>query len=68
MGKGVDAGPGAGAGAALLAAHPAACDALAGLLGYEGSWQSADATLSGARLVARHPDTAAALEVLLAGH
>ncbi|MEU0523271.1 hypothetical protein [Streptomyces niveus] len=58
---------GAGAGAALLAAHPATCDALAGLLGCEGSWQTADAAPPGALLAARHPETAAALEVLLAG-
>ncbi|MEU0692438.1 hypothetical protein ABZ349_00415 [Streptomyces niveus] len=57
----------AGTGAALLAAHPATCDALAGLLGCEGSWQTADAAPPGAPLAARHPDTAAALEVLLAG-
>ncbi|MFC9607606.1 hypothetical protein ACFTTN_29685 [Streptomyces niveus] len=57
----------AGAGVALLAAHPATCDALAGLLGCEGSWQTADAAPPGALLAARHPDTAAALEVLLAG-
>ncbi|WP_329031481.1 DUF5682 family protein [Streptomyces sp. NBC_01725] len=61
------AGAGAGSGAALLAAHPTTCDALAGLLGCEGSWQTADAAPSGALLAARHPDTAAALEVLLAG-
>ncbi|MFF2190691.1 hypothetical protein [Streptomyces sp. NPDC058155] len=60
-------GAGGGAGAALLAAHPATCDALAGLLGCEGSWQTADPAPSGALLAARHPETASALEVLLAG-
>lgn len=61
------AGGGAVAGAALLAAHPATCDAVAGLLGCEGSWRPADPAPPGALLAARHPDTAAALEVLLAG-
>ncbi|MFD5898811.1 hypothetical protein [Streptomyces sp. NPDC060366] len=60
-------GAGGSAGAALLSAHPATCDALAGLLGCEGSWQTADPAPSGALLAARHPETAAALEVLLAG-
>ncbi|WP_042387966.1 DUF5682 family protein [Streptacidiphilus melanogenes] len=56
-------GPG---GLALLPAHPAACDAAARLLGCEPSWSTAPATSSGARLLATHPDTAQALEVLLA--
>lgn len=58
---------GAGAGAALLAAYPATCDAVADLLGYEGSWETAAPAASGAVLTARHPDTAVALEALLAG-
>lgn len=52
-----------GNGLALLAAHPATCDAVAELLGCEGSWQ---ATPNGAVLLSRHPDTAVALEALLA--
>ncbi|WP_329181058.1 hypothetical protein [Streptomyces sp. NBC_01477] len=55
-----------GRGAVLLAAHPAACDAFAELLGCEGSW-AADPGARGAALLGRHPDTAAALEVLLTG-
>lgn len=65
-GTGGDGG-GAVAGAALLAAHPATCDAVAWLLGCEGSWRTADPAPPGALLAARHPDTAGALEVLLAG-
>lgn len=58
---------GGGRGATLLAAHPATCDAAASLLGCDGTWTTADPGLEGAALVGRHPDTAAALEVLLAG-
>ncbi|SFK21642.1 DUF5682 family protein [Streptomyces pini] len=53
-------------GAALLAAHPAACDAVAGLLGCDGTWQSAESAPPGAALADRHPRTAVALEALLA--
>ncbi|WP_133916005.1 DUF5682 family protein [Streptomyces sp. NBC_00582] len=53
-----------GGGVALLAAHPATCDALAGLLGCEGTWETAEP--GGAELLARHPGTALALEALLA--
>ncbi|MEV0321529.1 hypothetical protein ACIBKX_16125 [Streptomyces sp. NPDC050658] len=56
----------AGKGSALLAAHPATCDALADLLGCEGTWQSAVPVRRGAELVDRHPETAAALAQLLA--
>ncbi|MFJ8086519.1 hypothetical protein ACIQ6Y_38920 [Streptomyces sp. NPDC096205] len=49
---------------ALLAAHPATCDALAGLLGCEGTWETA--APRGAALLERHPRTATALEALLA--
>ncbi len=53
---------------ALLDAHPAACDAVAELLGCAGDWAAAEsAGRSGALLVARHPAAAEALEVLLAG-
>ncbi|MEV7177424.1 hypothetical protein [Kitasatospora sp. NPDC093679] len=55
-----------GGAAALLAAHPAACDALAGLLGCEDGWESVDAVPGGAALLGRHPGTAEALEALLA--
>ncbi|MGX1543556.1 hypothetical protein [Streptomyces adustus] len=56
----------AGRGVALLAAHPAACDAVAGLLGCDGAWETVAAGPRGAALVDRHPDTATALAVLLA--
>ncbi|MEU3983760.1 hypothetical protein AB0F77_27380 [Streptomyces sp. NPDC026672] len=52
-------------GAALLAAHPATCDTLADLLGYDGTWDSAAPTESGAALLTRHPHTARALQELL---
>ncbi|SDM58584.1 DUF5682 family protein [Allokutzneria albata] len=45
--------------ATLLAAHPATCDAVASLLGL-------DSAPSGAELVGRHPETAVAVEALLA--
>ncbi|MFF5254021.1 hypothetical protein ACFY4K_18500 [Streptomyces leeuwenhoekii] len=59
-------GPAGPRGAALLAAHPAACDALAGLLGCEGTWETPDAGPGGAALLGRHPATAEALGELLA--
>ncbi|MFJ4737083.1 hypothetical protein ACIP6V_33540 [Streptomyces sp. NPDC088770] len=52
-------------GAALLTAHPATCDAVAELLGCEGSWAVSSAAPSGAALTTRHPATATALESLL---
>ena len=55
----------AGEGIALLAAHPATCDAVASLLGCEGTWQTAATAPSGAALADRHPETALALEALL---
>ncbi|MEU0739003.1 hypothetical protein [Streptomyces sp. NPDC006134] len=58
--------PAAVRGAALLAAHPTACDALAGLLGCEGTWEPVDTGPQGAALLGRHPDTATALGALLA--
>jgi hypothetical protein len=58
---------GAGQGIALLAAHPATCDAVASLLGCNGTWVTADGGRPGAGLAGRHPGTALALEVLLAG-
>jgi hypothetical protein len=56
-----------GGGAVLLAAHPAACDALAGLLGCEEGWSVAGTGGQGLALLERHPDTATALEALLTG-
>ncbi|MFD7934122.1 hypothetical protein ACFV4T_06245 [Streptomyces sp. NPDC059755] len=50
----------------LLAAQPATCDALAALLGCDGTWESPDAGSSGAALLARYPQTARALEALRA--
>ncbi|CAG6396836.1 DUF5682 family protein [Streptomyces cocklensis] len=60
------AAAGAG-GAVLLAEHPAACDALAELLGCEGGWAAPGTNGRGVALAGRHPDTAAALEALLTG-
>ncbi|MCH0568492.1 hypothetical protein I3F60_04335 [Streptomyces sp. MUM 136J] len=51
----------------LLAAHPATCDATAHLLGCEGTWQVAAPAPAGPVLLARHPRTAQALQVLLGG-
>jgi hypothetical protein len=59
--------PGAGQGIALLAAHPATCDAMATLLGGNGTWATGDGGRPGAALADRHPDTALALATLLAG-
>ncbi|MFJ4844576.1 DUF5682 family protein [Streptomyces sp. NPDC088733] len=58
---------GGGRAGVLLAAHPATCDAVADLLGCDGTWSTAEPGPSGAVLIARHPDTAAALEALLGG-
>ncbi|MGY2062615.1 hypothetical protein ACW9HQ_47680, partial [Nocardia gipuzkoensis] len=51
----------------LLAAHPAACDALAGLLGIEGDWQASGPVENreAAGLLDRFPTTAAALAAQL---
>ncbi|WP_369382094.1 hypothetical protein [Streptomyces sp. cg36] len=51
-------------GLALLAAHPTACDALADLLGCGDAWEAP--APGGVPLLGRHPETANALEVLLA--
>ncbi|MFI9469842.1 hypothetical protein ACIHBQ_20480 [Streptomyces sp. NPDC052492] len=54
-------------GAALLAAHPSACDAVAGLLGCEEGWApTGDAGAPGAVLTVTYPVTAEAIEALLA--
>ncbi|HEY9371326.1 hypothetical protein [Streptomyces sp.] len=61
-------GPATGRGSALLAAHPAACDALADLLGCTGGWETPQGSgHPGAALIDRHPEPARALEALLAG-
>ncbi|MGB9993093.1 hypothetical protein ACPMJQ_00680 [Streptomyces pseudogriseolus] len=53
-------------GAALLAAHPATCDAVAELLGCEDGWQQHDApTRPGAALLSAHPATCDAVAELL---
>jgi hypothetical protein len=54
-----------GHGVSLLAAHPATCDALARLLGCDGTWETATAAPQGVALVGEYPDTAVALEELL---
>ncbi|OEJ43256.1 hypothetical protein AR457_03295 [Streptomyces agglomeratus] len=51
----------------LLAAHPATCDAMASLLGCDSTWETAIPGPRGAALAGRHPQTALALEALLAG-
>ncbi|MFJ8849187.1 hypothetical protein [Streptomyces sp. NPDC102437] len=62
------AGPEGIHGCTLLAAHPATCDAVASLLGCEGTWETAETDRpAGAALTGRHPETATALEALLAG-
>ncbi|HYQ69414.1 hypothetical protein [Actinophytocola sp.] len=55
-----------GRGLPLLAAHPATCDAVARLLGYDGTWATAGSAPRGAALVGRFPGTALALADLLA--
>ncbi|MGA5546996.1 hypothetical protein [Streptomyces pseudogriseolus] len=53
-------------GVALLAAHPATCDAVAELLGCEDGWQQHDApTRPGAALLSAHPATCDAVAELL---
>ncbi|MGC9537371.1 hypothetical protein [Streptomyces sp. UG1] len=53
-------------GAALLTAHPATCDAVAGLLGCAGGWAQPDVPApSGVRLLAAHPATCDAVAELL---
>lgn len=53
-------------GATILSAHPATTDALARLLGCDDPWSTADPEPAGAVLLDRYPETAAALEALLA--
>ncbi|WP_323377268.1 DUF5682 family protein [Streptomyces smaragdinus] len=52
-------------GVALLAAHPATCDAAAALLGCDGGWTATDPGPRGAALLTRYPDTATAATALL---
>ncbi|MFE5332481.1 DUF5682 family protein [Embleya sp. NPDC056575] len=55
-------------GLALLGAHPHTCDAVARLLGCEGTWEpGAGDGPAGAALLGRYPATAHAVEALLAG-
>ena len=58
-----DTAPAQGPANRLLAAYPAACDALAGALGIDGEWQhpEPDEASEVAALLGRFPDTAAAL-------
>ncbi|MFF7363218.1 hypothetical protein [Streptomyces sp. NPDC008125] len=65
--RGPGTGTGARTGVALLAAYPATCDAVAALLGCDGTWTVADSAPAGAALLARHPEPGEALEALLAG-
>ncbi|MFF7245717.1 DUF5682 family protein [Embleya sp. NPDC008237] len=57
---------GGGPGLALLATHPATCDAMAVLLGCDDPWTPAEVGSPGAALIERHPATATALAALLA--
>ncbi|WP_067807758.1 DUF5682 family protein [Actinomadura formosensis] len=62
--------PGGGPAGDLLAAHPAACDAVAALLGLAPGWATAATTAPGAApevtaLLTEHPATAHALAALL---
>ncbi|MFJ8900389.1 hypothetical protein [Streptomyces sp. NPDC102370] len=55
-------------GATLLAAHPSACDGVAGLLGCEEGWQQQGTSAvphAGAALIAAHPTTCDAVAELL---
>jgi hypothetical protein len=52
-------------GAALLTAHPATCDAVAGLLGCADPWEAAVPAPSGVALLDRYPATTQALASLL---
>ncbi|MGX1116484.1 hypothetical protein RKD37_001847 [Streptomyces ambofaciens] len=63
-----DSGGHAPRGAALLPLHPAACDALAGLLGCDDGWttDSGGPSERGALLTSRHPESAKAWEAVLA--
>ncbi|WP_406099076.1 DUF5682 family protein [Streptomyces sp. NBC_01013] len=57
----------AGRGCALPAAYPGTCDAVAALLGCDGTWESDESGGAGVALAGRYPDSALALEALLAG-
>ncbi|MEU2789925.1 hypothetical protein [Streptomyces sp. NPDC007100] len=57
---------GGAGGCALLAAHPGACDAVAQLLGCDGTWEPVGSGPSGAVLISAYPATAAALGALMA--
>jgi hypothetical protein len=53
------------AGVALLTAHPATCDAVAGLLHCDDPWEAASSVPPGVALLDRYPATTQALESLL---
>ncbi|MGO1052867.1 hypothetical protein [Crossiella sp. CA198] len=55
-----------GQGSTLLAAHPAACDAVASLLGCTDPWAATGSAPAGAELISRHPATAVTLAGVLA--
>ncbi|WP_431998702.1 hypothetical protein [Streptomyces fungicidicus] len=58
--------PDAPRGAALLTAHPAACDAVAGLLGCDGGWTPSGVPApAGVPLLAAHPGACDAVAALL---
>ncbi|MFD9063651.1 hypothetical protein ACFVZ3_19285 [Kitasatospora purpeofusca] len=54
-----------GRGSVLVAAYPETCDALAAVLGCEGTWTVAGTVPAGSLLVGRYPETAHALAVVL---
>ena len=56
---------GAPAGVALLTAHPATCDAVAGLLRCDDPWEATASAPPGVALLDRYPATTQALETLL---
>jgi hypothetical protein len=56
---------GAPAGVALLTAHPATCDAVAGLLRCDDPWEATAPAPPGVALLDRYPATTQALETLL---
>ncbi|SHF54763.1 hypothetical protein SAMN05444320_10450 [Streptoalloteichus hindustanus] len=65
LSAGGSGGNGGSGGVALLAAHPATCDAVARLLGCDEPWETVAAAPRGVALLERHPETAVALEALL---
>ena len=65
---GSDVAPGSAgrpAGVALLTAHPATCDAVAGLLRCDDPWEATASASPGVALLDRYPATTQTLETLL---